>query len=34
MVTKAFFRNLADFRKDLTRSLRSLAPLLAALAGA
>ena len=33
METKAFFRNLADFRKDLTRSLRSLAPLLAALAG-
>ena len=26
METKAFFRNLADFRKDLTRSLRSLVP--------
>ena len=33
METKAFFRNLADFRKDLTRSLRSLVPPLATLAG-
>ena len=34
METRAFFWNLANLRKDLIRSLRSLVPLLAALAGA